>query len=387
MFTQITDSVLYIGVDDKTIDLFESQYAVPNGVSYNSYLIKDEKYCVMDTADARKSDEWLSNLTEALDGHAPDYLVISHMEPDHSGSIKLLCDRYPHMKLVGNDKTFTYLGQFFDWDFSGQKVIVKEGDKLPLGAHELTFIMAPMVHWPEVMVSYDSKDKILFSADAFGKFGALDCAEDWVPEARRYYINIVGKYGMMVQSLLKKAAKLNISLICPLHGPILSEDIEKYLNYYDIWSSYRPEEQGVLVAYASAHGHTAEAAQKMAALLTAAGAPQVKLCDLARTDMAEAVGEAFRYSHLMLAAISYNTGVFPCMEHFLLHLKAKNYQNRTVGILENGSWAPSAARCMKEVLSGMKDIRLCEPVVSIRSAMKSSDLPAMVQLASELASR
>lgn len=380
----VTDSVIYIGVDDKTIDLFESQYVVPNGVSYNSYLIEDEKLAVMDTVDARKTAEWLDNLETALHGRTPDYLVVLHMEPDHAGSIQILAEKYPEMKLVGNTKTFTMMQQFFTMDLTDRTVTVKEGDTLSLGSRTLTFVFAPMVHWPEVMVAYDSKDKILFAADGFGKFGALDTDEDWACEARRYYFNIVGKYGAQVQALLKKAAALDIQKICPLHGPVLTENLGYYLDKYNTWSSYAPEDDGVLIAYASIHGHTAEAAKKMADILKARGAKKVVLTDLARDDMSEAIEDAFRYDKLLLAAASYNADVFPCMENFLLHLKGKNYQNRTIGIMENGTWAPSAAKCMKEIVGKMKNIRLCETVVTIKSAMKEADIPKMEALAEEI---
>lgn len=380
----VTDSVVYIGVDDKTIDLFESQYVVPNGVSYNSYLIEDEKLAVMDTVDARKTAEWLDNLETALHGRTPDYLVVLHMEPDHAGSIQILAEKYPEMKLVGNTKTFTMMQQFFTMDLTDRTVTVKEGDTLSLGSRTLTFVFAPMVHWPEVMVAYDSKDKILFAADGFGKFGALDTDEDWACEARRYYFNIVGKYGAQVQALLKKASALDIQKICPLHGPVLTENLGYYLDKYNTWSSYAPEDDGVLIAYASIHGHTAEAAKRMADILKARGAKKVVLTDLARDDMSEAIEDAFRYDKLLLAAASYNADVFPCMENFLLHLKGKNYQNRTIGIMENGTWAPSAAKCMKEIVGKMKNIRLCETVVTIKSAMKEADIPKMEALAEEI---
>lgn len=384
MNQKITDSVVYIGVDDKTIDLFESQYVVPNGVSYNSYLIEDEKLAVMDTVDARKTAEWLENLETALQGKAPDYLVVLHMEPDHAGSIQVLAEKYPEMKLVGNAKTFSMMQQFFTMDLTDRIVTVKEGDTLSLGSRTLTFVFAPMVHWPEVMVAYDSKDKILFSADGFGKFGALDTDEDWICESRRYYFNIVGKYGMQVQALLKKTAALDIQKICPLHGPVLTENLGYYLDKYNTWSSYTPEDDGVLIAYASIHGHTAKAAEKMADILKAKGAKKVVLIDLARNDMSEAIEDAFRYDKLLLAGASYNAEVFPCMESFLLHLKGKNYQNRTIGMIENGTWAPSAAKCMKEIVGKMKNIRLCDTVVTIKSAMKETDLPEMEALADEI---
>lgn len=379
---KISDAVLYIGVDDREIDLFESQYDVPNGVSYNSYIIIDEKIAVMDTADMRVSEKWFANLEKALAGKTPDYLVISHLEPDHAGNIKLAAEKYPEMKLVLNAKSAAMLPQFFDIDVADRSVIVKEGDELSLGSHTLQFFMAPMVHWPEVMVEYEKTEKILFSADGFGKFGALDTDEDWACEARRYYFNIVGKYGAQVQALLKKASALDIKTICPLHGPILSENLEYYIGKYATWSSYEPEDEGVLVAYASIHGNTAAAAKKMKEILESKGAKKVAITDLARDDMAEAVEDAFRYNALVLAAASYDAGVFPCMEEFLHHLKAKNYQKRTVGIIENGSWAPSAAKTMKGILEGMKNITLTEPVVTIKSTMKDSDIPKMEELAS-----
>lgn len=379
---KISDAVLYIGVDDREIDLFESQYDVPNGVSYNSYIIIDEKIAVMDTADMRVSEKWFANLEKALAGKTPDYLVISHLEPDHAGNIKLAAEKYPEMKLVLNAKSAAMLPQFFDIDVADRSVIVKEGDELSLGSHTLQFFMAPMVHWPEVMVEYEKTEKILFSADGFGKFGALDTDEDWACEARRYYFNIVGKYGAQVQALLKKASALDIKTICPLHGPILSENLEYYIGKYATWSSYEPEDEGILVAYASIHGNTAAAAKKMKEILESKGAKKVAITDLARDDMAEAVEDAFRYNALVLAASSYDAGVFPCMEEFLHHLKAKNYQKRTVGIIENGSWAPSAAKTMKGILEGMKNITLTEPVVTIKSTMKDSDIPKMEELAS-----
>lgn len=387
MTSKIADAVYYIGVDDKTIDLFESQYMVPNGISYNSYIIMDEQIAVMDTVDARGTETWLQNLTEVLDGRRPDYLVVSHMEPDHAGSMQLLAARYPDMKIVGNAKTFTMMAQFFDFSFDGRSVVVGEGDTLSLGHHTLQFIMAPMVHWPEVMMSYEQSERLLFSADGFGKFGALDAEEDWLCEARRYYFNIVGKYGRQVQAVLKKAAALEIAAICPLHGPILTENLAYYIEKYRIWSSYEPEDDGVLIACASIHGNTMAAAKRLAALLEERGAKKVVVTDLARDDMAEAVEDAFRYDKLVLAAASYNADVFPCMETFLLHLKGKNYQKRRVALLENGSWAPSAAKCMRELLSSMQEVTVCEPTVTIRSAMKADDLPAMERLADALLSR
>ena len=377
----ITDSILYVGVDDKTIDLFESQYEVPNGISYNSYVIIDEKVAVMDTVDGRATAEWLDNLEKALDGRTVDYLVVSHMEPDHAGNIKNLLDRYPDMQLVGNAKTFAMIPQFFDVDITERSVAVKEGDTLCLGKHTLQFFMAPMVHWPEVMVAYEQSEKILFSADGFGKFGALDTDEPWTCEARRYYFNIVGKYGAQVQALLKKAATLDIQMICPLHGPILKEDLGYYIGKYDIWSKYEPEDEGVFIAYASIHGNTAKAAKKLAEMLEEKGAKRVVLADLARDDMAEAVEDAFRHDKLVLASATYDGGLFPCMEDFLSHLKAKNYQKRTVALIENGTWAPMAAKKMREYLEAMKEITICEPVVTIKSTMKEDTLKAMEELA------
>ena len=381
----ISDSILYVGVDDKDLDLFESQYVVPNGVSYNSYVILDEKVTLMDTVDQRATKEWLENLDAVLEGRTIDYLVVSHMEPDHAANAKTLIDKFPNMKIVGNAKTFAMMSQFFDVDLTGRSVVVKEGDTLNLGAHTLQFIMAPMVHWPEVMVTYEQSEKILFSADGFGKFGALDVEESWACEARRYYFNIVGKYGAQVQALLKKAATLDIKMICPLHGPILKENLAFYIDKYNTWSSYEPEDEGVFVAYASIHGNTAEAAKEFVEMLRKNGAEKVVIADLSREDMAEAVEDAFRYSKLVVAAASYDAGVFPCMEDFLHHLKAKNYQKRTVGIIENGSWAPSAAKQMKAILEGMKNITICEPVVTIKSTLNETSRKAMEELAKELA--
>ena len=383
--TKITDSILYVGVDDKDLDLFESQYVVPNGVSYNSYVILDEKVTLMDTVDQRATKEWLENLDAVLEGRTIDYLVVSHMEPDHAANAKTLIDKFPNMKIVGNAKTFAMMSQFFDVDLTGRSVVVKEGDTLNLGAHTLQFIMAPMVHWPEVMVTYEQSEKILFSADGFGKFGALDVEESWACEARRYYFNIVGKYGAQVQALLKKAATLDIKMICPLHGPILKENLAFYIDKYNTWSSYEPEDEGVFVAYASIHGNTAEAAKEFVEMLRKNGAEKVVIADLSREDMAEAVEDAFRYSKLVVAAASYDAGVFPCMEDFLHHLKAKNYQKRTVGIIENGRWAPSAAKQMKAILEGMKNITICEPVVTIKSTLNETSRKAMEELAKELA--
>ncbi len=379
----ISDSIKYIGADDKDLDLFESQYIVPNGVSYNSYVILDQKVAVMDTVDSRRGEEWLNNLEEALDGRKVDYLVVSHMEPDHAANVKALAEKYPEMKVVGNAKTFPMIGQFFDIDLSERSVTVAEGDTLNLGSHELTFVMAPMVHWPEVMVSYESSEKILFSADGFGKFGALDTEEDWACEARRYYFNIVGKYGAQVQALLK-AAGLDIEMICPLHGPILKENLEYYIGKYQVWSSYEPEDEGILVAYASIHGNTKQAAIKLKEILEAKGAKKVAITDLSRDDMAEAIEDAFRYDKMVLAAATYDGGVFPCMEDFLHHLKSKTYRKRTVALMENGSWAPVAAKAMRAMLEQMKDITICDKVVTIKSAVKDSTVTDMEALAEEL---
>ena len=389
MSVTISEAVKYIGVDDKTIDLFESQYVVPQGVSYNSYLIFDEKVALMDTVDARGVEQWEKNLLAALDGRKVDYLIVSHLEPDHAGSIGRLVELFPEVTLVGNAKTFNMLPQFFDElpVDEDHKITVAEGESLSLGTHTLNFYMAPMVHWPEVMVTYESSEKILFSADGFGKFGALDYEdpEGWVCEARRYYFNIVGKYGAPVQALLKKAAGLDIQTICPLHGPVLKENLGYYIGLYDTWSSYKPEDKGVLVAYASIHGNTAKAAQKFADMLRAKGVEKVSVMDLSRDDMAEVVEDAFRYDRMVLAAASYDGGVFPCMQDFLHHLQSKAYQKRTVGIIENGTWGPTAGRTMKGILETMKDITIVDPMVTIRSTMKESDLPAMEALADVIA--
>ena len=383
--TIISNAIKYIGTDDTTLDLFESQYIIPNGVSYNSYVILDEKTAVMDTVDARKTDGWFANLEQTLAGRDVDYLVVSHLEPDHSSNIKRFADKYPSAKLVLSAKAKAMLPQFFDIDnLDERSITVKEGDTLDLGTHKLTFIMAPMVHWPEVMVEYESTEKILFSADGFGKFGALCHDEDWACEARRYYFNIVGKYGAPVQTLLKKAATLDIQMICPLHGPILKENLGYYIDKYNTWSSYQPEDEGVLVACASIHGNTKAAAEKMVEILKEKGAAKVAFTDLSRDDMAEAIEDAFRYSKLVLAAASYDAGVFPPMEDFLNRLSHKAFQNRKVAIIENGSWAPTAARTMKSMLDGMKNVTVCENTVTILSTMKEKDAAAMEQLADEL---
>lgn len=382
---EISKDIIYIGADDKTIDLFESQYIVPNGVSYNSYLIKDDKNVIMDTIDRRKTNEWIENLEKALAGEKPDYLVISHLEPDHAYNIELIANKYPEMKLIGNAKTFSMLPQFFNIEnLEDRMVVVKEGDEICFGKHTLQFFMAPMVHWPEVMVEYEKSEKILFSADGFGKFGALDTDEEWDCEARRYYFNIVGKYGAQVQMLLKKASGLDIQMICPLHGPILKENLSHYIEKYDIWSSYKPEDDGVFIAYASIHGNTEKVANEMKKILEEKGAKKVSIADLSRDDMAEAIEDAFRYDKLVLAAASYDAEVFPPMHNFLIKLLEKNYQNRKIALIENGSWAPSAGRCMKELISKMKNIDLCENMVTIKSTMKNENIPQLEELAEEL---
>lgn len=380
----ITESIIYIGQDDHDLDLFESQYMLENGMAYNSYVIMDEKIAVMETIDRRKTDEWFADLESALGGRAPDYLVISHMEPDHAGNIGKFCERYPNVTLVGNAKTFAMLPQFFDVEPSVERLTVKEGDTLSLGAHELTFFMTPMIHWPEVMMEYEKTDKVFFSADAFGKFGTLDTDEDWACEARRYYFNIVGKYGAQVQNLLKKIAPLDIRTICPLHGPILTENLEYHLNLYNIWSSYGVETEGVFIAYASVHGNTKGAAERMKEILEAKGCPKVAIADLSRDDIAECVEDAFRYGKVVLAASSYDGGVFLPMEDFLTHLKAKAYQGKKIAIIENGSWAPSAARTIKAALENMKNITVCEGTVTIKSTVKPENITAMEALAEEL---
>ena len=380
----VSDAIRYIGADDTTIDLFESQYPVPNGVSYNSYVILDEKVAVMDTVDRRAAEEWLEKLEAELGGRTPDYLVIQHLEPDHAGSVGLLAEKYPEMTLVGNAKTFSMLPRFFPGEWTPRALTVKEGDVLSLGRHTLTFVMAPMVHWPEVMVSYESDEKVLFSADGFGKFGALCTDEPWLCEARRYYFNIVGKYGAQVQALLKKAAGLDIRTICPLHGPELREDLGYYIGKYDLWSRYEPEDEGVLVAYASIHGNTAQAAARMKEILADKGCPKVAMADLCRDDQSKAVEGAFRYGRMVLMSPTYDGGLFPPMDHFMAHLRDKTYRKRRVAVIENGSWAPAAARIMRGYLEAMKDIELCPTVHTIQGAVKSADVAAMEQIASEL---
>lgn len=382
---EISKNIYYIGAEDKTIDLFESQYPVPKGISYNSYLIKDKKNVVMDTIDRRKTDEWIENLENALNGEKPDYLIISHLEPDHAYNIGYLSNKYPDMKLVGNIKTFELLPQFFNIEnLEDRKIVVKEGEELNIGERTLKFIMAPMVHWPEVMFTYEEKDKILFSADAFGRFGSLDLAEEWVDEARRYYFNIVGKYGAPVQAVLKKLSGLEINIICPLHGPVLKEKLEYYIQKYNIWSNYKPEENGVFIAYASIHGNTAKAIVELKKILEEYEENNIKIMDLTRCSMSEAISNAFKYDKIILAASSYNAGVFPPMEQLLNHLKCKNYQNRTIGIIENGSWAPSAARSMKSILEEMKDIKICSNIVTIKSTLNSESKEKMKELVNEI---
>ncbi len=385
MNKEIVKDIIYIGVDDKGIDLFESQYVVPNGISYNSYLIRDDKNVVMDTVDRRATDEWYENLQEALQGESVDYLVVSHMEPDHAYNIQKLCDAYPDMKIVSNQKVFSFLPQFFEIEnLEERKVVVGEGDTFCSGKHTFQFVMAPMVHWPEVMMTYEVTNQILFSADAFGKFGALDTKEDWDCEARRYYFNIVGKYGVQVQAVLKKAKSLPIKTICPLHGPILTKDLGHYLEKYDIWSRYEPENEGVTIAYASIHGNTKEVAEEFAHLLKEAGVQKVSLFDLARDDLAEAIEDAFRYDKLVLAAASYNADVFPPMHNFLHQLQGKNYQKRKIAIIENGTWAPSAAKKMLEIVENMKEVTVCEKIVTIRSRMNEKNKEEMKELVEEL---
>lgn len=381
---EVTKDIIYIGVNDHNVDLFEGQYVVPNGMAYNSYVILDEKTAVMDTVDAHFGEEWLANLEQALGGRKPDYLVVQHMEPDHSANIAKFAEKYPEAQIVGNAKTFTMVKNFFGTDYADRRVVVKDGESLSLGAHELTFVFAPMVHWPEVMVTYDAKDKVLFSADGFGKFGALDVEEDWACEARRYYFGIVGKYGMQVQNLLKKAAALDIQIICPLHGPVLTENLGYYIGLYDTWSAYKPESEGVFVAYASVYGNTKAAAELLAEKLREKGSPKVTVADLAREDMAECVEDAFRYDTLVLASCTYNGGVFPPMREFILDLTERGYRNRRVALIENGSWAATAAKVMEKMLEGSKDITFAENRVSIKSALDAASTAQVEALADEL---
>ena len=380
----ISKDIIYIGASDKDINLFEGQYVLENGMAYNSYLIKDEEYVIFDTVDEKVTGQWLQKLSEELDGESPDYLIVSHMEPDHAYNIGILAEKYPDMKIVGNQITFNILSNFFDIDLSKRKVIVSEGDILDIGKHKLQFIMAPMVHWPEVMMTYDQTDKVLFSADAFGKFGALDVDEEWDCEARRYYFGIVGKYGDQVQALLKKAANLDIQTICPLHGPVLKENLQHYIEKYQTWSSYEPEEDGIFIACSSIYGNTLKAANKLAEILKEKGNKKVVVADLTREDWAEVVEDAFRYSTLVVASSSYNMGLFPPMEHFLNYLKERNYQKRKVAIIENGSWAPSAGRCMKKMLQEMKNLDIIEPTITIKSTMNEQNVEEMNKLAQGL---
>lgn len=382
---KITEDIIYVGVNDHDVDLFEGQYIVPNGMAYNSYVIRDEKIAVMDTVDGRFAEEWLANVEKALDGATPDYLIVQHMEPDHAANIQVFAEKYPSAKIVGNAKTFTMMKNFFrGLELDGKTVEVKNGETLNLGKHELTFVFAPMVHWPEVMVTYDSSDKVLFSADGFGKFGALDVDEDWDWEARRYYIGIVGKYGAQVQNLLKVAATLDIQIICPLHGPVLTENLGHYIEKYNIWSSYGVESEGVMIAYASVYGNTKKAAELLAEKLQEKGCPKVVVCDLAREDMAEAVEDAFRYGKLVLASATYNADVFPFMKSFIEHLTERNYQKRTLGIIENGSWAPTAAKVMTGMFEKSKEITWLETSVKIMSSVSEENLEQLDQMAEEL---
>ncbi len=381
---EVVKDIINIGASDKNLKIFERQYVLKNGMSYNSYVIKDDKTTILDTIDECVTEKWLDNLEKTLGDKEPEYLIVSHMEPDHAYNIGTLIEKYPNMKIVGNTFTFNILSNFFDVDISDKKVIVKEGDILELGKHKLQFFMAPMVHWPEVMVTYEQTEKILFTADGFGKFGALDVEEKWDDEARRYYFGIVGKYGMQVQALLAKASKLDIKMICPLHGPILKENLEYYINKYNVWSSYEPEEDGVFIACSSIYGNTLEVAKKLETILKESGTKNVVLSDLTKDDWAEAVANAFKFSKLVVASSSYNAGLFPPMEQFLRRLKERNYQKREVAIIENGSWAPSAGKCMKDLLQGMKDIEIVEPVVTIKSRMKTENLVELEELARKL---
>ena len=380
---KISNDILYVGVNDHEIDLFEGQYVVPNGMAYNSYLIVDEKVAVMDSVDKGFTAEWLDNIDKALDGKAPDYLIVQHMEPDHSGSIVAFMDKYPNATIVSNSKSFVMMKQFFGTEFSERRMAVGEGDTLTLGAHTLTFVTAPMVHWPEVIVTYDNKDKVLFSADAFGKFGALDVEEDWACEARRYYFGIVGKYGVQVQGLLKKASALDVQTICPLHGPILTENLEYHLNLYNLWSSYGVEAEGVFIAYTSVYGNTKKAVEILADKLKELGCPKVSTCDLAREDMAEAVEDAFKYGKLILATTTYNGDIFPFMRTFIDALTERGYQNRQIGFIENGTWAPMATKIMKGMLEGGKNLTFAETNVKIRSAVNEANLAEIEALAKE----
>lgn len=385
MIKHVTDSIYYVGVDDKDIDLFENQYVVPNGMAYNSYVIDDEKIVIMDMVDVKCAEEWYANLDEVLKGRQPDYLVMSHLEPDHSANLTEVLKRYPELKVVSNAKLLAMIPNFFpDIDLMGRTITVDGSEPFDTGVHKLNFVMAPMVHWPEVMVTYESAEKVLFAADAFGKFGTLDTDEDWACEARRYYFNIVGKYGMPVQALLKKAENLDIQIICSLHGPILKENLGYYINLYKTWSSYEPEDKGVFIAYSTLHGNTGNAAKKLAELLKEKGCPKVVVSDLAREDMAECVEDAFRYDRMVLASPTYDGGLMPVMMDFIYHLKSKAYQNRTVGFIENGSWAPMSGKLMKEQMAAMKNINIIEDVVTVKSALKAADEAKLEELADKL---
>lgn len=380
----ITNDIKYVGVNDHEIDLFEGQFTVPNGMAYNSYVITDEKTAVMDTVDARFTAEWLGNIESVLGGRKPDYLVVQHMEPDHSANIVNFLTAYPETTVIANSKTLTMMKNFFDYDFDGKVQLVEDGSSISLGRHELTFVFAPMVHWPEVMFTYDKADKVLFTADGFGKFGALDVDEEWDCEARRYYFGIVGKYGAQVQSVLKKAAALDINIICPLHGPVLSEDLGHYIEKYDIWSSYKPESEGVMIAYTSVYGNTKKAAERLADMLREKGCPKVVVTDLAREDIAEAIEDAFRYGKLVLATTTYNSYIFPFMKHFIDGLTERGYRNRTIGLIENGSWAPVAAKVMRDKFASSKNITILETTVRIKSALNAESEAQLAQLADEL---
>lgn len=380
----ITNDIKYVGVNDHEIDLFEGQFTVPNGMAYNSYVITDEKTAVMDTVDARFTAEWLGNIESVLGGRKPDYLVVQHMEPDHSANIVNFLTAYPEATVIANSKTLTMMKNFFDYDFDGKVQLVEDGSSISLGRHELTFVFAPMVHWPEVMFTYDKADKVLFTADGFGKFGALDVDEEWDCEARRYYFGIVGKYGAQVQSVLKKAAALDINFICPLHGPVLSEDLGHYIEKYDIWSSYKPESEGVMIAYTSVYGHTKKAVERLADMLRAKGCPKVVVTDLAREDIAEAIEDAFRYGKLVLATTTYNSDIFPFMKHFIDGLTERGYRNRTIGLIENGSWAPVAAKVMRDKFASSKNITILETTVRIKSALNAESEAQLAQLADGL---
>lgn len=381
---KVTEKIVNIGVNDSQIRLFEGQYTVEKGMAYNSYVILDDKIAVVDTVDAHVTQEWMENLTEALGGRTVDYLIVQHMEPDHAGNIQELAERFPEMKIVSSAIAVNMLKQFFNMDFQERTMTVKEGDTLNLGTHTLQFLTAAMVHWPEVIVTYEQSEKVIFSADGFGKFGTRDADEDWTCEARRYYFNICGKYGAQVQALLKKLSALDISVICPLHGPVLTEDLGYYIGKYMTWSSYEAEDEGIFIAYASIYGHTKNAALKLRGILEEKGAPKVAVCDLCRDDLHEALEDAFRYDRMVLAAVSYDAGVFPAMETFLHHLKAKNYQKRTVALIENGSWAPSAGKTMRTLLDGMKELDIIDPVITIKSAMKPETVDQLTQMAETL---